>query len=144
LKFSRVLIIQLRGFAGIPAEKLDASPGIKAALIGPLNTVLAIREGVAGSRDAIDVDRFIKRWNEDLASKDVKLQTAEFVPDSEQTGGPLSWHLSQADIANLKKSWGDGTDPASWNKNVRYNWCKLVNFLGPTVGKECDDSKPGR
>lgn len=139
LNFSRVLIVQLRGFAGKPVEEIDPSPGIKAALIGPLDAVFAIREGVAVSRDLIDVDRFINYWNRELASKHVMLETVEFVPDREQTPGPLSWYLSKADIANLKKSWGGGKEPASWNTDIRKSWCKLANFLGATIGKECAD-----
>ena len=82
------------------------------------------------------MDRFINYWNGQLAGK-AELCTVEFVPDLEQTAGPLSWHLSKADIANLKKSWGGGDKPETWNKNIKANWDKLANFLNQGSVKEC-------
>jgi hypothetical protein len=152
LNFSKVLIIQLRGFAEKPEAEMKPSPGAKAALIGPLDALFAIRVGVAISRNTIDVDRFIDRWNRELKDK-VEIKTVEFVPDIKQTGGPLSWHLSKADIENLKASWGKvqkeqsknpQDDLKSWNREIRKNWCELAKFLGQASGAECDEFQPGR
>jgi hypothetical protein len=140
LDFSRVLIIQLRGFAEMPEVKVPPSPGAKAALIGPLDALFAIREGVAISRNRIDVDRFVSDWNKKFAGK-VKLESVEFVPGIEEKPGPLSWHLSKADIKNLKESWGAGDAPAGWKPGIRESWCKLARFLGHAVGNECPASQ---
>lgn len=136
LNFSRVLIVQLRGFADMPANSIEPSPGFKAALIGPLDAIFAIREGVAVSRNHIDVDRFINYWNRQLAGK-VEVCTVEFVPDLKQTAGPLSWHLSRADIANLENSWGGDDKPETWNPNIKLNWDRLSNFLNEGSIKDC-------
>ena len=148
LNFSRVLIVQLRGFAEKSEAKIKASPGAKAALIGPLDALFSIREGVAVSRNVIDVDRFIGRWNRELKGK-VELKTVEFVPDSKQTAGPLSWHLSKKDIANLKASWGKtppgGQEtPADWNQGIQDSWCILANFLGSDPKIKCENLKSVR
>ncbi len=148
LNFSRVLIVQLRGFAGVPEEQIKPSPGAKAALIGPLDALFSIREGVAVSRNVIDVDRFIDRWNRELKGK-VELKTVEFVPDSKQTAGPLSWHLSKKDIADLKASWGKtppgGQEtPADWNQGIQDSWCILANFLGSDPKIKCENLKSVR
>ena len=148
LNFSRVLIVQLRGFAEKSEAKIKASPGAKAALIGPLDALFSIREGVAVSRNVIDVDRFIDRWNRELKGK-VELKTVEFVPDSKQTAGPLSWHLSKKDIANLKASWGKtppgGQEtPADWNQGIQDSWCILANFLGSDPKIKCENLKSVR
>lgn len=140
LDFSRVLIIQLRGFAETPEEKIPPSPGAKAALIGPFDALFAIREGVAISRNLIDADRFVTYWNREFAGK-VKLESVDFVPDLTETLGPLSWHLSKADIKNLKDSWGDSDVPAGWKPGIQKSWCKLARFLGQVVGPECPDSQ---
>ena len=137
LNFSKVLIIQLRGFAEKPAAGIKPSRGAKAALIGPLDALFNIREGVASSRNVIDVDRFIDRWNRELKNK-VELKTVAFVPDGDQRPGPLSWHLSKADIANMNKSWGDSADPAGWQPGIQQSWCKLANFLGSVPKIKCD------
>ena len=65
----------------------------------------------------------------------------EFVPDSEQTTGPVSWHLSKTDIADLKKS---RVRRREASRAIKKSWCRLANFLGATVGKECDESNPGK
>src|SRR5437773_11632444 len=85
--------------------KLRGTTRTKDALIRQLDAHFSLREGVAVSRNDIDVDLSIYRWNRELKGKD-ELKTVEFVPDSKQTAGPLSWHLSKKDIANLKASWG--------------------------------------
>jgi hypothetical protein len=136
LNFSRVLIVQLRAFAETPEEKFPPSPGAKAALVGPLDAVFAIRQGVAISRNLIDVDRFVTYWNGELAGK-VKVESVDFVPDMKETAGPLSWHLSKADIKGLKESWGDDDAPAGWKPGIQQSWCKLASFLGQAVGAEC-------
>ncbi len=121
LNFSRVLIIQLRGFADKQPEQAPSSFGAEAALIGPLDALFAIREGVASSRNSIDVARFINSWNRQLEGK-AQLQTVEFAPADTQPKGPLSWHLCKADINNLEKSWND-------SKNIKDNLDQLKNFL---------------
>ncbi len=136
LNFSKVLIIQLRGFAEKPEAEMKPSPGAKAALIGPLDAIFAIREGVAITRNLIDVDRFIDRWNRELKGQ-VELKSVDFVPGIEQTGGPLSWHLSKADINNLKDSWGDGDNPAGWRRGIQESWCALADFLGAPPKMDC-------
>ena len=138
LNFSRVLIVQLRGFAEKAAGEIKPSRGAKAALIGPLDALFNIREGVAVSRNLIDVDRFVTYWNRQLAGK-VKLASVDFAPDTKETAGPLSWHLSKADIKNLQQSWGDGDGSAGWKPGIRKSWCQAARFLGHTVGPECTD-----
>lgn len=136
LEFSKVLIVQLRGFADVTANLLEPSAGAKAALIGPLDAIFAIREGVAVSRNEIDVSRFLNHWNRQLAGK-VEICTVEFVPDGRQTAGPLSWHLSRADIANLENSWGGDDKPESWNANIKANWDVLSSFLNDGGNESC-------
>ena len=102
----------------------------------PLDALFNIRAGVASSRNDIDVDRFIDRWNRELNGK-VELKTVEFVPDKEETAGPLSWHLTKRDIQHLEESWGVGDQPAGWKRGIRRNWCAMAPFLGQEVGHEC-------
>ena len=67
------------------------------------------------------MDRFINSWNRQLVGK-VKLSTVKFVPDLEQTSGPLSWHLSKVDIQNLMESWDKSA-------NIKTELETLTTFL---------------
>src|SRR5437773_4129773 len=128
--------------------KLRGTTRTKDALIRQLDAHFSLREGVAVSRNDIDVDLSIYRWNRELKGKD-ELKTVEFVPDSKQTAGPLSWHLSKKDIANLKASWGKtppgGQEtPADWNQGIQESWCILANFLGSDPKIKCENLKSVR
>lgn len=125
LSFKRVLLIQLSGF---PEPKPEPADGLSATFTGPLTAFLALREGIALSRNEIDLDRFKRRWNEALEGE-VQIKTVKFQPGRSRPRGPLSWHLSSEEIEALKVEWGRGTDPHTWRRNLCEEWLALDSFL---------------
>jgi len=126
LRFRRVLLIELSGFPDLDAEAIEPAAGITATLTGPLTVFFQLREGVALSRNRIDVDRFKRSWNDVLAGR-VQIETVKFVPT--KCRGPLSWHLSSTEIEILKKEWGPDSDPSGWRKNLKDEWEVVDGFL---------------
>jgi hypothetical protein len=128
LRFTRVLLIELSGFAE-PAEVAKPADGLTATLTGPtLTALLALRTGVATSRNRIDLDRFKSDWNE-LLKGQVAIETVKFHPDKSRKPARVSWHLSSSEIAALKTEWGPGTDPQGWQPNLSAEWLVLDRFL---------------
>jgi hypothetical protein len=128
LRFKRVLVIELSGFPERTPASYKPADGLSATFTGPLTALLALREGVATSRNRIDLDRFKRWWNQALKDK-VQIETVKFQPDASQTVGPLSWHLSSTEIERLKTQWGPGTGPSGWQPNLRDEWQVLDGFL---------------
>jgi hypothetical protein len=128
LRFRRVLLIELSGFPEPDTESVEPAAGITATLTGPLTVFLRLREGIAVSRNRIDVDRFKRSWNHLLAGR-VQIETVKFAPDKSRPRGPVSWHLSSREIESLKKEWGPGSDPNGWAENLKMEWSVLDGFL---------------
>jgi len=129
LRFTRVLLIELSGFAEPDPETVKPADGLTTTLTGPtLTAFLALREGVATSRNRIDLDRFKRSWNEALRGE-VQIETVKFRPDAARKRGPVSWHLSSKEIQSLKAEWGPGHDPHGWQPNLRDEWLVLDGFL---------------
>jgi Patatin-like phospholipase len=129
LRFKRVLLIELSGFAEPNPDSVKPADGLTTTLTGPtLTAFLALREGIASSRNRIDLDRFKRAWNE-LLRGTVQIETVTFKPDASRRKGPLSWHLSSKEIDFLKASWGPGRDPQGWQPNLRDEWRVLDGFL---------------
>jgi hypothetical protein len=127
LRFKRVLIIELSAFAE-PGETAKPARGITATLTGPLTVFLTLREGVATSRNRIDLARFKDTWNE-LLHGEVRIASVKFEPQASHEPGPLSWHLSSREITRLNRAWGTGPDPQSWPENLREEWAAADRFL---------------
>jgi hypothetical protein len=135
LTFSKVAIIEIRAFPLQTRTCYQAEQGASAALLGPMVGLYNIRTGSAYSRNEIELTRFIDTWNKRLRPLRVKIERFIFEPHletlpngckKEQEIGPLSWHLTQADIGRLDSEWartitGDNEDELS----------RLKNFLAP-------------
>ena len=129
LRFTRVLIVELSGFTEPDPEFAKPADGLTTTLFGPtLTAFLALREGVATSRNRIDLDHFKRSWNDALRGQ-VQIETVKFQPGPNRRPGPLSWHLSSTEIESLKNEWGPGADPQSWQPNLRAEWGVLDRFL---------------
>jgi len=129
LRFKRVLIVELSGFAEPDPEFVKPADGLTTTLFGPtLTAFLALREGIATSRNRIDLDHFKRSWNEALRGQ-VQIETVKFQPGPNRRPGPLSWHLSSTEIESLKNEWGPGGDPQGWQPNLRAEWGVLDRFL---------------
>lgn len=130
LEFEKVIIIQLRASpkAGRTCYKNDG--GAASAFVGPLQGLLNIRNGVALSRNEIELHRFIKSWNARFAQQKaeqdrVHLRTVVIEPflnidpdtctppvleAQDETGiktreDPLSWHLTNTQTKDLEEVW---------------------------------------
>ena len=135
LRFTRVLIIELSGFTEPDPEFATPADGLTTAMVGPTVTAfLALREGVATSRNRIDLDHFKRSWNDALAGQ-VQIETVKFQPAPGRRPGPLSWHLSSIEIEALKNEWGPGGDPRGWQPNLRVEWEVLDRFLRGEGGR---------
>lgn len=129
LRFKRVLLIQLSGFPEPSPDSVKPADGLTATLTGPTVTAfLALRQGVATSRNRIDLDRFKRSWNEVLKG-DVQVEMVAFRPDAGRQRGPVSWHLTSKEIERLNAEWGPGTTPDGWQANLRDEWRVLEAFL---------------
>jgi hypothetical protein len=129
LRFKRVLIVELSGFAEPNPEFVKPADGLTTTLFGPtLTAFLALREGVATSRNRIDLDHFKRSWNEALRGQ-VQIESVKFQPGPNRRPGPLSWHLSSPEIAALMNEWGPGADPQGWQPNLYAEWGVLDRFL---------------
>jgi Patatin-like phospholipase len=126
-RVKRVLIVELSAFAE-PAETATPARGITAALFGPLTVFFTLREGVATSRNRIDLARFKDTWNE-LLHGELQIASVKFEPQASHEPGPLSWHLSSREISRLNRAWGTSADPQSWPANLREEWATADRFL---------------
>jgi len=135
LRFTRVLIVELSGFTEPDPEFVKPADGLTTTLFGPtLTAFLALREGVATSRNRIDLDHFKTSWNDALSGR-VQIETVTFQPAPDRRRGPLSWHLSSTEIESLKNEWGPGSDPRGWPPNLRAEWQVLDRFLRGEGGR---------
>src|SRR5262245_45769327 len=129
LRFKRVLLVELSGFTEPNPEFAKPSDGLTTTLFGPtLTAFLALREGVATSRNKIDLARFKDSWNQALRG-DVQIESVKFEPAPDRDPGPLSWHLSSNEIAALNNEWGPTADPQTWRPNIRAEWGVMDRFL---------------
>jgi Patatin-like phospholipase len=129
LRFKRVLLVELSGFTEPDPEFAKPADGLTTLITGPTMTAfLALREGVATSRNRIDLDRFKHLWNDALRGH-VQIETVKFEPGPNRRPGPLSWHLSSTEIESLKNEWGPGFDPQGWQPNLRAEWGVMERFL---------------
>ena len=134
LRFKRVLLIELSGFTEPDPEFAKPSDGLTATLFGPITAFLPLREGIATSRNRIDLDRFKHLWNETLRGE-VQIETVKFEPAPNRRPGPLSWHLSSTEIVALNNEWGPGLDPRGWQPNLRAEWDVMDRFLRGEGGR---------
>jgi hypothetical protein len=138
LEFKKVVIIQLRSSPKIRRTCYEDDNGAVAALVGPVKGLLNIRNGVALSRNEIELKRFIDSWNDrfELNNKDIDISTVVFEPKSDmdpetckafvnkgqaeteikRREDPLSWHLTKKQIRDLEAIWRNekviiSTDP---------------------------------
>ena len=129
LRFKRVLLIELSAFPTPDPESVKPADGLTATLTGPtLTAFLALRQGVATSRNRIDLDRFKRSWNERFGGA-VLIETVKFQPDASGAPRPISWHLTSKDIERLKAEWGPSIDPETWPPSLHAEWRVLDGFL---------------
>jgi len=92
MKRRKFVIVELRAFRAAGAAQPVSE--FNAAFRGPASALLATRTSTQAGRNALELD---------LLSRDVDLQRFVFQPET--GGGPLSWHLSRADVARLSAHW---------------------------------------
>jgi serine/threonine protein kinase len=115
LEFSKVALIELRAFPLPNRNCYRPAPGVSSALIGPPLGLYNIRTGSAFSRNEIEIQRFIKLWQVLLKDKGVELRRFIIEPPTlvagssdcleENQAGPLSWHLTRKNLADLDTQW---------------------------------------
>jgi hypothetical protein len=130
LEFKKVIIIQLRASPKVSRTCYKNEDGMMSAFVGPLQGLLNIRNGVALSRNEIELHRFINSWNARFAQQQdkqdkVHLRTVVIEPRldvdpqtctplileaQDETGiktreDPLSWHLTNAQVKDLEEVW---------------------------------------
>lgn len=142
LQFDRVLVVQLRAFHEEDPKKAKPKSGSASALLGPLIGLERIRSGAAISRDEIDLERFIRSWNDRLKQKNIGvcLRTVVFEPpEGEQ--GPLSWHLTKEQKDALIQSWykkgvaiKKPDDPTTWADELHRQWIEMNEHLTRKTG----------
>ncbi len=140
-KFEKILLVRLNAFRWKDPLEVEPKKGSISALLGPVLGLAAIRTGVAVTRNEFDLTRFIDSWNERLASRglgDNVLAQVEFRPGRVPTNDgkglvqPLSWHLTQAQIAAQQQEWPedlcaeDDPEPGS----IRHAWQEMLAHLG--------------
>jgi hypothetical protein len=124
----RIFILQLTPFAA-PSAPTPPTDGAFAALAGPLFGVLGTQGGIALSRNAIDLQRFIDSWNVRFREHqvDALVATAEIRP----AGGmpePLSWHLTPSQIKTQQGLWPQSPDDPG-APSVTEGWRAMKRFL---------------
>ena len=129
LRFNRVVIVQLNPFPPTDPDNVEPEKGSIAAVAGPLLGVINIRNGVAQSRNQIDIVRFITSWNTKFQAvgQDVCLTTVEFRPPEGSKEGPLSWHMTGSQIRDQRVVWRLGMDNAP--PSIQEQWQQLLEFL---------------
>jgi len=96
---------------------IDAKPGNQAdgqawswqrQMAGPIETLLAVRTSSQQLRDSLE----LSMAKEYLANRNVNMTPAPFLFES-SFPVPLSWHLTNSQIDEVRKSWGYGSNPVS-------------------------------
>jgi Patatin-like phospholipase len=96
---------------------IDAKPGNEAdgqawswqrQMVGPIETLLEVRTSSQQLRDSIE----LSMAKEYLENRSVKMSPAPFLFES-SLPVPLSWHLTDSQIAEVRNSWGYGRNPDS-------------------------------
>lgn len=132
LRFRRVAIVRLNAFSATDPDSVKPISGSLAALMGPLIGMVNLRTGVAVSRNDIDLARFLGAWNARFgdAGLDVCVEQVELRPPA-IGDQPLSWHMTERQIADQREAWRQGFDPgqAGVEGSLRQQWEAMKAFL---------------
>ena len=101
----RVAILQLNAFPASTPGAAEPQSGFAAALLGPVVGITQVRSGVAGSRNSVELERFLENWRALLAGK-VRLEYFVIQPQ-EGEEGPLSWRLTKRHIEDMRARWDE-------------------------------------
>ncbi len=123
LKFKRVAIVQLRAFQPSDPDSEPPASGGSAALAGPLLGLTSAYSGAAITRNDINLRQYIDNWNT-IFGGEVTLATMQFTRPSPD--GPVSWHLTEKEIDDVRKAWPALADATC---DLRDNWLALNSFL---------------
>jgi hypothetical protein len=124
----RIFLLRINPFA-VPAKPTAPSKGAFAALVGPVLGVVGTTGGVAQSRNAIDLQRFLDTWNARFQDHGIeaRIGTAEIRPDG-TLPEPLSWHLTPSQIEAQKALWPESPNSTK-APSVTAGWNALKDFL---------------
>ncbi len=110
--YDKILFIEINAFPQRPAPPpSDDGTGLGYNLLGPLKTILAVRNSSQLSRGLLELD-LLKRelqageLTQELGATVPELHFFEFrPPDRYLENPPLSWKLSDSDKGRLRQSW---------------------------------------
>lgn len=149
-KIRRVLVLQIRGAPGAddvrytfdgaglaapgscPAETVAAAPGRGGILQGwmyqltaPLGAMLHVRDTGQSAHNDVELELLRRAW----APHDVEIQTAVF--QYYGADPPLSWHLTAAELKNIKAHWQAYVSPKTCFRGAEEqgSWSIVRRFL---------------
>lgn len=124
LPFQRVLILQLRAYA----TQTNTPPigGGWAAYLGPLETLMNVYSASAKTRNERELERYIASWNARFAAQANPVVITNIVLERDSPFGPLSWHLTSADI--------NGINRMRTNEHFMEIKTKIQHFLNGELG----------
>jgi hypothetical protein len=133
--FRRVLIIQFRAFEP-KADDADPKGGFISAIAGPLVGLTSVYGASAATRNDIALRRFMGDWNGRLAALDPPVVIESVVLERTHRMGPLSWHLTRRNIADLTSFWPSNPPPETMtfpdvnrSQTLTERWAWLNAFL---------------
>jgi hypothetical protein len=117
LPVSRIALVEIRAQPDIPGQA--AQNEWSSAWLGPFWGLLNSWGYAQMSSNDGSVNRLIARFKADLerSKKGVEFESFVFV---RKDPGPLSWHLSEDQKNELRKSWDLGTNPAILEKLLEF------------------------
>ncbi len=116
-KLDNVAIVEVRAFADQPPHSVGAASAAWAALLGPLQGVLNIRNGAARQRNDIDIDRTLDALQ--AMYKQTRFGTMLFQPSTSDRADPLNWRMTPQDIERLNnEAWASSSQRGSGEKKT--------------------------
>jgi hypothetical protein len=117
LPVSRIALVEIRAQPDIPSEA--AQNEWSSAWLGPFWGLLNSWGYAQMSSNDASVNQLITRFQADLkrSGSGVEFESFVFV---RKDPGPLSWHLSEDQKNEVRKSWGSGTNPATLDRLLKF------------------------
>jgi hypothetical protein len=121
---SKVLIVQIRGFASGAPDRPDGDRGWVFQALHPATTLLGVRRTGQRSHNEVDLALILEGRNYPLPVTTAEFEFAATRPDGEPVTSPLSWRLTPAEKAALDDFWS--SSPA-----IRAARTTVREFLAP-------------